>query len=224
MKVKDVMVIGAVTIGADETVAQAAALMREQGVGMLVVSAGPRMEGVITDRDLIVRCTSHNHAPSSCKVSEHMTAPVESVDAETDLLQAARLLREKGIKRLPVTEGKALTGVLSLTDIAQALDQPLHDVLFGTGKPRRVPVAMLAGRVSHYYTLLTVAALKLEAPLRKGDQLHIAGRTTDLSFKLDSMEIHKKKAEVAYPGDDVAIKVPSRVRPGDAVYVESPAR
>ena len=224
MRVRDTMVVGAVTIRGDESVDRAAVLMREQNVGMLVVSGGQRMEGVITDRDLIVRCTGENHTPSGCKVSGHMTSPVTSVDAEADLLYAARLIRDKGIKRLPVTEGSSLTGVLSLTDIAQALDQPLHDVLFGTGKPRRVPVAVLVGRVSHYYTIPIVAALKLEAPLHKGDHLHITGRTTDISLTLDSVEINKTKVEVAYAGDDVAIKVPSRVRPGDSVYVETAAR
>jgi putative protease len=83
---------------------------------------------------------------------------------------------------------------------------------------------VLVGRVSHYYTDLGVAALKLEAPLHKGDHLHIAGRTTDLSLTLDSVEINRKKVEVAYAGDDVAMKVPSRVRPGDSVYVETPPR
>jgi CBS domain-containing protein len=224
MKTKDIMVVGVVTTGGDDSVTAAARLMRVQNVGMLVVGNGSKTEGVVTDRDLLVRCVAENHAPSQCKVSAHMTAPVIAVDAELDVLQTAKLLREKGIKRVAVTEDGKLAGVLSLTDIAQAMDEPLHDVLFGAGKPRKAPVSYFVGKVNHYFTNLGVGGVSLEAPLRTGDRVHVVGHTTSMSFTVDSLEVNHRKTDAAYPGDDIAIKVPSRVRPGDRVYVEAAPR
>ncbi len=221
MKVKDVMVIGAVTIDHGENVNAAARLMRDQNVGMLIVSDHGHMAGIITDRDLTVRCVSEGHRPNECFASSHMSTPVISIDLETDVLATARVIREMNVKRLPVTEAGALTGVISITDIAQALDQPLRDVLFGTGKPRRVPVSVLVGQVAHYYTQIRVAAFRVEAPIHVGNAVSVLGRTTRLSFIAESMEINNKKVDAAYPGDDVALNVPSRVRPGDSIYVES---
>jgi CBS domain-containing protein len=224
MRVKEIMVVGAVTIAGGESIVNAARLMQAENVGMLVVGNGGTVHGVITDRDLVVRCIGKGHGPDRCKVSDHLTAPAMSVDLEADVIEAARLMRERQIKRLPVMERGQLAGVISLTDVAQAFDQPLHDILFGTGRPRVSPQSTLVGRVSHYFTNLGVAGITLSAPLHKGDLAHFSGRSTRMSFKVDSMEINHRKVDAAYPGDDVAVKVPGRARPGDYVYVEAPVR
>ncbi len=77
------------------------------------------------------------------------------------------------------------------------------------------------GEVIHYYSRAEVAALKLEAPLRLGDRVHILGNTTDLTVTVESMEIERQQIDSAQPGDDVAIKVMGRVREGDIVYRET---
>ena len=77
------------------------------------------------------------------------------------------------------------------------------------------------GEVIHYYSRAEVAALKLEAPLRLGDRVHVLGHTTDLMATVESMEIDRKQIDSAQPGDDVAIKITGRVREGDIVYRET---
>ncbi len=77
---------------------------------------------------------------------------------------------------------------------------------------------LLIGKVTHYYSRLGVAALELQSSLRRGDQIHILGRTTDVEQTVQSMEIDHHQVEVAGPGDQVAIKVPQRVREGDKVF------
>ena len=62
--------------------------------------------------------------------------------------------------------------------------------------------------------------LDLDVPIHKGDTLHFAGRATDFSQPVTSMEINRKPVDDAFVNDDVAVKVVSRVRTGDRVYKE----
>ena len=74
------------------------------------------------------------------------------------------------------------------------------------------------GEVVKYFGKISVAAITVSAPLKVGDTIHITGHTTDLTEKVDSMQIENQSVETANPGDDIGIKVSDRVRPGDAVY------
>lgn len=76
------------------------------------------------------------------------------------------------------------------------------------------------GVVTHYYSHLAVAAVRLQAPLRVGDRIHIKGHTTDLVQPVDSMEIDHKAVDRAGPGDDTALKVADHVREHDRIYPE----
>jgi len=82
------------------------------------------------------------------------------------------------------------------------------------------PESETIGRVTHYYSHLSVAAISLDAPLRIGDRLHIKGHTTDLVQAVDSMEVDHKPVERASPGDDVAMRVADHVREHDRIYLE----
>lgn len=79
---------------------------------------------------------------------------------------------------------------------------------------------ILIGEVTHYYSKLGVAALDLQAPLRRGDHVHVHGQTTDFEEEVESMEIDHHRITSAEPGDDVAIKVCGKVRDGDKVFLE----
>lgn len=82
------------------------------------------------------------------------------------------------------------------------------------------PESEAIGHVTHYYSHLSVAAVSLDAPLKKGDRVHIVGHTTDLVQPIDSMEIDRAPVEQAGPGDDVAVKVADHVREHDRIYLE----
>lgn len=82
------------------------------------------------------------------------------------------------------------------------------------------PDSEAIGRVTHYYSHLSVAAVALDAPLRMGDRVHIKGHTTDLVQPIESMEVDHKKVERAGPGDDVALKVADHVREHDKLFLE----
>ncbi len=74
------------------------------------------------------------------------------------------------------------------------------------------------GKVFSYFTNVGVAAIKLTAGLKVGDEIHIKGSTTDLTQKVKSMQIENKAVDKAKKGDDVGIKVDDRVRPNDKIY------
>lgn len=74
------------------------------------------------------------------------------------------------------------------------------------------------GEVTHFYNRLSVAVLDLSGELQVGDVIHIAGYTTDLSQRVESMEIEHRKVQSVGPGADVALEVAGRVRVGDVVY------
>lgn len=74
------------------------------------------------------------------------------------------------------------------------------------------------GEITHYFTDIDVGVIELSGNLSVGDEISIEGATTDLTQKVESMEIDREKVEEAGPGDAVGIKVEGRVREGDLVF------
>ena len=74
------------------------------------------------------------------------------------------------------------------------------------------------GTIIGYYTNISVAAIKIEAPLKVGDTIHIKGATTDITQKVDSMQIEHDAVKEAKKGASVGIKIKDRARPNDVVY------
>jgi putative protease len=76
----------------------------------------------------------------------------------------------------------------------------------------------MIGTVSDFFARPVVAAIKLTAALKVGDEIHIKGHTTDVAMNVDSMQIDNVPVQEAKAGDSVGVKVPERVRKGDTVY------
>ena len=75
------------------------------------------------------------------------------------------------------------------------------------------------GKVSGYFSHVGVAAIKLSAPLKVGDKIHIKGHTTDFEEKVESMQIERKDVKEAKKGEHIGIKVSEKVRPNDKVFL-----
>jgi len=221
MKVEEIMAIGALTVPKEETVEAAARLMKDQSIGLLIVGSEEHIDGVITDRDLLVRCIAQGDSASDSIVGEYMSSNVITVDADADPLETANVMAIQKFHRMPVVKDGKPAGVVSLTDITQAMSEPIHNLLVGSGIPRHPAKSTLIGSVNHYFNLISVAVLTLNAPLHINDVVQIVGRRTDLKQPVTSMEIDHSTVESAFPGDDVAIKVNGRVRTGDSVYLET---
>ena len=76
----------------------------------------------------------------------------------------------------------------------------------------------LIGKVSHWFGNINVAGIELKAKLAVGDHIHVLGHTTDFEQEIKSMQILHQGVSEAGRGDDVGVKLKSRVRVGDKVY------
>jgi hypothetical protein len=76
----------------------------------------------------------------------------------------------------------------------------------------------LVGKVTHFFTNISVAVIELSDALKAGDKVSIEGATTNIEQKIDSMQIHNDPVKEAKAGDAIGVKVKDRVREGDQVY------
>ncbi len=116
-KVNDVMTRSVQTIGPEATLEQAAARMNERGIGALPVRDGDRLIGMITDRDITVRAMAKGLDPAQATVREAMTQGVIVCRRDQTIRDAADLMEQYGIRRLPVLDHEGhLAGIVSLDD------------------------------------------------------------------------------------------------------------
>lgn len=112
-----------VTIAGDATVASAATLMRDHDVGSLVVVDDARPTGIVTERDLVTKVAAADRHPGSVHVSEIMSAPVVAIHPEEEVVEAAKLMANRKIRRLAVVREGKLVGIVTENDILRIWPQ-----------------------------------------------------------------------------------------------------
>ena len=120
-KVRDIMTPDPVGVYYEQTVAEAARVMRDAGVGAVLVVSGESLSGMVTDRDLVIRGLAEGAGPDS-PVGPLCSEKLVGVDADADLADAERLIREHAVRRLPVIDGGQIVGIVSLGDLAASAD------------------------------------------------------------------------------------------------------
>ncbi|MCX7694506.1 MAG: CBS domain-containing protein [Caloramator sp.] len=125
MKVKDIMTREVVTVTPTTPVTEVASLMKSYNIGSVPVCEGNRVVGIITDRDIVLRDVAYGKNPSEVLARDVMTVGLTTINSDKDIHDAARLMAEKQIRRLPVVEDGRLVGMLALGDIA--VTNRLHD-------------------------------------------------------------------------------------------------
>ncbi|MFN2614441.1 MAG: CBS domain-containing protein [Actinomycetota bacterium] len=122
-KVRDLMTRDPVCVSADAPVIDAARLMKDAGIGdVIVVTDGNEMCGIVTDRDIAVRAVAMGGDPKSMKIGEICSSDIVTVTPQDDDKKAVRLMRERAVRRLPVVDGKKAVGVVSIGDLALEKD------------------------------------------------------------------------------------------------------
>jgi CBS domain-containing protein len=99
----------------------AARLMVEKRIGSLIANRDGLPFGIVTERDLVDKIVAAAADPSKVTVAEMMTAPLVTIDASSPLIDAARRMVEKQVKRLVVTEHDKIIGIVSQTDLVQSM-------------------------------------------------------------------------------------------------------
>jgi CBS domain-containing protein len=116
--VRDTMTTQPASVERSRPVAEAARLMRDQNIGSLPVVEEGRLIGMITDRDIVVRLVAEGRELESTSVGEAYSDQPVTVEPEQDLDDALTLMARYQVRRLPVTEGDRLIGMLAQADIA----------------------------------------------------------------------------------------------------------
>jgi CBS domain-containing protein len=120
--VEEIMTRDPRTVDADDTIVDAARVMRDSDIGDVVVMDGGQVSGIVTDRDIVVRGIAEGRDPDSTAVSEVCTTGVETIDPSAAVDDALRTMREHDIRRLPVVKNGRPVGIVSLGDLAVERD------------------------------------------------------------------------------------------------------
>lgn len=118
MKVENIMAKNIVSLQSEDTVAHAANLMKEHGVGALPVCNDNKVTGIITDRDIALRSVAMGENVQNQSVKNIMTSNPVTISPNINATEAAEIMSKKQIRRLPVVEDKNIVGMVSLGDIS----------------------------------------------------------------------------------------------------------
>jgi CBS domain-containing protein len=121
MKVRDAMAKSVSSARKSDRVIDVAKKMKQEDAGFIpVVENGGTLIGVITDRDIVIRCIAEGHDPRSETAEHLMSRQVTIIAPDDDIEQAAKMMERDAIRRLPVAENGHLVGVLSHGNLVQA--------------------------------------------------------------------------------------------------------
>ncbi|WP_344217254.1 CBS domain-containing protein [Kribbella sancticallisti] len=117
---RDLMTPGAECVGENETLVDAARKMRDLDVGALpICGEDNRLKGVLTDRDIVVRCLAEGGDPATARAGEFGQGKPVTIGADDSLEEALRTMSEHQVRRLPVIDGHELVGMLAQADVAR---------------------------------------------------------------------------------------------------------
>ena len=124
MKAREIMTSNPQVVTREDSVADAARIMRSADTGFVPVvddRNSMRLSGVITDRDIAIRHVADNHA-NECTVGDHMSADVRTVKPDDNVKDVMEVMKSQQVRRVPVVEDNRLVGIVAQADIAT------HDV------------------------------------------------------------------------------------------------
>jgi signal-transduction protein with cAMP-binding, CBS, and nucleotidyltransferase domain len=110
-----------VTIETSKSVKEASEIMLERGIGSIVVTEKGAPVGIVTKSDLLGRVIVDCKDPRDCKIGEIMSSPLISIDKKTPILDAMRELRHRKVRRLLVSDGEKIVGIVSEYDMINAV-------------------------------------------------------------------------------------------------------
>lgn len=121
MKLSEIMTRNVEALAPDANLVEAARCMKDLDIGGVPVCAGDRIQGFVTDRDIVVRAISEGKDPASCKISDVMSPNVQWCFEDDDVEAAGKKMEENQVRRLLVLDrNKKMVGIVSLADIARA--------------------------------------------------------------------------------------------------------
>jgi CBS domain-containing protein len=122
---REIMTAGAECVGEDESVQAAAEKMSRLGVGALPICGNDeRLQGMLTDRDIVVKVLGAGRDPRTTKAGELRQVEAVTIGADDGVEEILRTMSDHKVCRLPVIDGHRLVGVVAQADVARALPDP----------------------------------------------------------------------------------------------------
>lgn len=123
MNICDIMTEHVISISEDEPVVAAARLMKQNNIGALPVrDEKGKLKGIVTDRDIVLRCVAANTNLQDVRIGEIMSRNLVTASPFDDAEKAAVKMGESQVRRLPITDNGVLVGIVALGDLARSGD------------------------------------------------------------------------------------------------------
>ncbi len=140
MKARDIMTPNPQVVTAQDTINRAAEIMRDANVGSVPVvddAGSMRLAGVVTDRDIAIRAVAEGR-DGQTNVREVMSSRLATVQAEDSLERVTEIMKTEQVRRVPVTEGDRLVGIIAQADVArEGKDKKTGEVVEKISAPGR---------------------------------------------------------------------------------------
>jgi len=125
-RAKDIMTKDPATVTPETRIQDAARMMKDQNVGILPVverSGSKRLAGVVTDRDIAIRCVAEGHDSSKCQVREAMSRDVQTARPDDAVEDVMKRMAKEQVRRIPIVDaGGELVGIIAQADIVREAD------------------------------------------------------------------------------------------------------
>jgi CBS domain-containing protein len=118
MKIREIMTADVTTAELNSTLEEIATIMRHEDIGAVPILDDGELAGIVTDRDIVVRCVAEGRDPGECCAEDVLTEGLVTISPDDDVNDAAAIMSRNQIRRLPVLQDGKLVGVVSLGDIA----------------------------------------------------------------------------------------------------------
>jgi CBS domain-containing protein len=131
LMLRDVMTPDPVSVAPETAVIEVARLMRDDDIGDVLVVDGERLVGVVTDRDIVIRGVADGVDPNDALVRDVMTVDLTVLPPDATVDDAADVMRERAVRRIPIVDGERVVGVVTIGDLAieQDGDEEIGDTL-----------------------------------------------------------------------------------------------
>lgn len=136
MNIREIMTADPVFAEPDTTLEEIATMMKEENIGAVPVVEDGEVSGIVTDRDIVLRCIAEGKDAAECTAEDVMSTEVFCIEPDTSAAEAARLMGDRQIRRLAVIENGKLIGMVSIGDVAVKTDDDdlSGDALEGVSK------------------------------------------------------------------------------------------